>query len=368
MNDDLRNLVENELPVLAGCIARDMLRDCGVVPRSEHPDQRIRDRWHPGQVDLTEPMQYMGPTTDRVGGGQGYVYCPVAAGPNEHNGHRGNGGFAPGAPYKAAKIVFYNVRLTGIEDVLPGDLDVLNPDDRGAKLTVDSYINDGPEPYRKRVEVEEEREREEDHSFGVLVGLEFRRRTLARGGIEMEGIEAGGEVETEITLRAEARTDHEWRRSDRIRHSVEHEYSIAPYHRWSLTSRETIKHIRQDVLVVGKLQCAVRIDSRDRNSTDFDSLDDLIEVGRGLKTGYGPYSRWFGEMRKALPDATFAAWPRPQLRLNLPIEGRRTRYSQAVSRQKPLKNRSQEIEDLETGGLPDLEFPEEWGVEVDGED
>ena len=351
MRDDLRTLVENEFPRLALAIAR-QLATVEVVPRSQHPDQRIRDRWHPGQVDLARPMVFMGPH-EMSEGRTRYAYCPVAA--------PGNGGFTPGTPYEAACISFYNVRLVEIEDIEPGDVDVLNPDDPGEALTVIDYLNDGPTIYRKRMESEKEREREEEHSFGVMVGMEYRRRALARGGIEMEGVEAGGEVEEELTLRAEARTDHEWRKSDRLRDSVEDEYEVAPFHHWTLTTRKNVKNIRQDVLVTGRLQCAVRIDSRDRNSTDFDSLDDLIDTFRGLNPKYGPYSRWFGRMRHALPDAVFDAWPMPKLRLNLPIEGKRTRYEKAVSRQMPLPGHEEDAAAATGVSMPDLELPPEWG-------
>ena len=110
---------------------------------------------------------------------------------------------------------------------------------------------------------------------------------------------------------------------------------IFPYHEYELTVKKGTPHLRQTIPTYGLLDCSVRIDIRAANSQDFASLDDLIQVWRGLRGGSEMYSAFFSGGR-GVPDTDIDKWTRPKLNLDITVEGNRVRYSDKDTLHRPI--------------------------------
>ena len=316
--DDLRTLVEVDLPQLALGIARDALALCDWQPA----------QFHAGNCDYSRGMHYMGPD------GNSYGYCP----------------FNPdGSPREAAQIWFREPRLIEITDVVPGEVQDLEPNAPLEDLIVDAHVNDGPSPITHATKTEEEGETEDQKSWSETTSKEFQARIkmAAEAGISIEllDVKTSSEFEQTLTRRLEKTEAGAWRRSDRVLDAVEKTYQVFPFMSWELTTQRAIRHIRQDTTARGRLDCKVRIDVQNWSAADWDSLEDLFEMFRGLKTGYARFGQWWSSRTSlhggppALADSVIDAWHRPHLALTSTAEGKRTRYTQATSRQTPIKGK-----------------------------
>jgi len=313
MNDDLRRAVEHDLPQLAQALGRDAL--AGVTGR--WPNQ-----FRGEIIDWARTPHYAGPVT--VNGVTGYEYQPY---------HRA------GRVHDKARITFFGLSVRAIEDIAVGELEVLNPGAGDSSMEVDSTSNDSPSKITHETEIEQEVEKEETTTSTTTTSIEIRNSIQTHGGASLEVFTAGGQTETEITERMERSLGHEWRSSTRVRDAVRRSYEVWPYMDWTLSCERSIRHIRQDVSMTGRLDCQVRIDSQDGTSFDFDSLQDVIDCLRGLRPS--PYGAKWGDAFRSHPlaDSVIAAWPVPALTLNCPIEGRRTRYVKTHSVQTPIVGR-----------------------------
>ena len=322
MNDDLRQLAEVDFPRLARDIASQALSRCDWQPA----------QFHPGNVDYRRPMNYMGPS--EIDGKPAFGYCPYNY---------------DGSPRTQAQIWFYAPRLVEVTGVEPGDIEDLDPGAAPEQFTVDSHANDGPSKIKHTTRTETESESEDEHSWSETTSKEFtaRIKMAAEAGISIELLDVGtsGEFEQTLTKRLERTESGAWRKSDRVLDVVEREYSIFPYMDWSLTSERSVKHIRQGTTAMGRLECKVRVDVQDWSSSDFDSLSDLYDLFRGLKTGHARFGQWWSSRTSwnggppAIADDVIAKWHRPVLTLTSTVEGKRTRYTRGSSRQTPIAGR-----------------------------
>ena len=346
-DDDLRKLIEEDFPKLAHSIAKDALSKIWL----HWIDKPYKHRFHPNWCDYSKPMHFEG--VQKSGGGDSDVY---AYNPMNNWGN----------PQKEARIIFYNPRVIDISKIETGNLNILNPNDKSESLTVDSYLNDTNSVYVKRTEVETEKEREETHSFGVEVSQEFRLKMGRNAGIDMEVFSAGGDMEVELTSRIEARTDHEWRKSDTVRSAVEETYTVNPKCLWELSVERSMKHIRQDIFMTGLLDCSVWIVHANWFDDSYMTLRELFDVFRGVKGKDTPIGWYFKD--NPISDEIVDSWEIPNLTLNVPMEGKRTRYSRTVSKETPIeetkplsKAELDEIpeldgwEDIDVSEIPDLE-------------
>ena len=318
--DDLRKLVEEDFPALALDIARDALAKCDWQPA----------QFHAGNCDYGRGMYYMGPSN--IGGQPAYGYCPF---------NRGGGG-----PRREAQVWFYAPRLIEIDDVVPGDIQDLDPHAEPETFTVDAHANDGPSVITHATKTERETETEDQKSWSETTSKEFQARIkmAAEAGISIELLDVGtsSEFEQTLTKRVEKVEAGEWRKSDRLLDAVEKSYSIYPFMNWELTSQRSIKHIRQDTVATGKLECKVRIDVQNWSAADWDSLEDLFDLFRGLKTGYARFGQWWSSRTSlnggppAIADDVIDGWHRPRLSLTSTAEGKRTRYTKGSSKQTPI--------------------------------
>ena len=338
--DDMRQLIEKDFPQLALQIAETMSL---IDHRSwVHPSKH---RFAHEYCDYSKGMWFHG-VYKNSGGTDVYKYSPY-----------GNDGKTP---YKSCSIAFYKPSLVDVDDISVGTLNA-KPSKNGTQtVTVDQYTNDGPTQFRRRVETEQEKEKEEEHSFGLTVGTEFRLRMSRSAGIDMKGFSASQDIEVEMEQRFEARTDHEWRKSDRLRSSVEDEYLVDPYMDWTLTTQRTQKDIEQDVFVTGILDCCVEVYVWNWFCANFDTIKGLQDVVGGI-TGRNDPIGWHFKNHPETEDH-INSWHRPKLTLNFPIKGKRTRYSRAVSKQTPIsgrdneRNRLDKLAGIDLDDLPDIDI------------
>ena len=361
MNDDLHKLVTEEFPVLAHKIAHTGLSLLPLFRGYRGKPEGIPfahrkgfGRFHSQFTDYDKPFLYDRAVVmpDDLGGGTGYRYAPV-----NKEGKKVNPG----------RIIFHNLRLKDISDIEVGELDVADVESKSKVITLDEYQNDGPRDFRRRTEVEKEIETSKEKSFGWMVSAELRIRMTQRVGVSMEVFEAGGELETELTTRAEKRGDEEWRQSDRRRETTENEYYVSPYHDWTLTTEQSVKNISQDVFITGVLECQILIEYPGWGYHNFRSLEDLRNAFTGFLPQAGFVGNWFADPDNSISLQTVNDWEQPELTLNCPIKGQRTRYSKAVSKQRPIPGREKLLEqsDEDDDGFA---FPSLDGGDSDYED
>ena len=283
-------------------------------------------------------------------------------------------------------VRFHDVRISEIDSLELGSIDS-KPSGAGAQIAI-SIDNDSGEPIdlRQRNEKETETEKSEEHSFGVMVSSEFSLRTERSGGVNFKGISASQSVAAELTVRAEARTDHQWRKSARFRETVEREMGIiiSPYHTLSVTAEETTKNISQPITITGILEATVTIASLpyhtgwDRyklwgNSeanesvgfydTEFDKLEDLENVFRGLRADYGRISKLFSQA-SGVDEQLIEELERPRVTLKYDVKAPRTRFTKIRVKQTPIKDKtkgkkSASSKDTVKDIMDDLDIPDE---------
>lgn len=310
MKDDLRKLVEQELPKLAKSIIKDGL---SIVPRYYSGGRKGSGNWfHESLVNTDMTPFFVGPR--KKGDADGYLYHVIAK-------RLGN------KPDHLAEILFYDINIIDIDDVDVGTLQDLGSK-KEANFQVDEYYNGGSEAIEYNVNVSESKTTEEEKSFSASISAEYTREVKATAGIKL----AEAEVTETLSLKAEASASGEWRKSDSLSETVDKKYTIPAKKHWVLTCEKSLKHIRQDVLVTGLLTCKIWINSHKWAATDFESIDDLKQHMRGLGNAGNVWGKFWRDRYhgKRVDDATLDAWPVPRLTLNIPMEGKRTRYSKAV--------------------------------------
>ena len=324
--DDLRHLVEDQLPKLGYDILnsgprwmynRRDFKDRVNWAHDEYNDYALAER-EGGKIRYVKAEDW---------GDQGTAYVYQAIG----NDGRLNSNW---------NMVFYNLRLIDIEDVDPQPVQVLNPE-AVQLVSVDKTNNNSPSPLNYTINTSKEEVKAEDHEFGATLSTEFETEMsrTAKAGIGVAEGEAS--FKARFLAKAEARTDHAWRKSDTLSESVEKSYTIYPYHSLEVLIQRGNPHLRQSIPTYGRLECSVRIDIRNANAQDFASLDDLIQVWRGLKGGSEMYSAFFSGGR-GVADEAINKWHRPKLTLDITVEGQRVRYANADYVSVPIPGREAE--------------------------
>ena len=319
MKDDLRRLVETEFPKLAVAILEELSHVDKYAPGG-HRKKGSSNLFHKERIDPTR-CHYVGPVdSGRLGGSDdqvGYEYHTVL-----QNGRSNSGG----------KIIFFDVGITDIEDVEAGDLQ-----DLGSKtdtdFVVDEHYHGGSTPIEYEVSTSKTETSEEEQSFSASISAEYTREVEAKAGI---GIAEAKVTET-LSLKAEASASGEWRKSDSLTEQTRKKYIIPPRTHWQLTSEKSIKHIRQDILVTGLLTCKIHVDSWRWAAHTWDTIGKLKSACRGLDKSGNPWSRFWANQTngRQTADRVLDAWPIPVLTLNIPLEGKRTRYTKAVTKETP---------------------------------
>ena len=358
-DDDMREVVEKILPKYANKVGQ-------ILARANFNGNYF------GTANWDKPMSRKVMNLD--GGVTGYEYKP-----QQRPG--------PDCFPDNCWIRFEDIRISEIDSLELGSIDE-KPSGAGAQVAV-SIDNDSPEPIelRERKEQEKETEKSEEHSFGIMVGTEFSLRTERSGGVSFKGIRAEQSVTAELTVRAEARTEHQWRKSARFRETVEREMGIiiAPWHRLDVTAMETTKDIRQPVTVTGVLEASVTIASLPYHTgwdryklwgeseaqervgiydTKFEKLEDLENVFRGLKADHGRVSKLFSQMG-GVDESLIEDLERPRVTLKYDVKAPRTRFTKIRVKQTPIKNetkgkKSDSAKNIDAKDfMDDLDIPDE---------
>ena len=232
-------------------------------------------------------------------------------------------------------IQFSDLRIINATDVTYGELEQIDvgvaPDQpQGDKLT-----NNSAEPVDINWSKEIEKTKEKEESFSTLVENEFSITYGAKVGGSIKLFEVEANVETQLRNRIELTSNRAWRASDTVKQSKAYATKILPYHTFQITATETVKNLRQDVVSNGELECQIYIDCRDFTAYNFESLDELRDNFSGLLPGGNHEGRRWAEYFKSHPiDSDFIT--NPVVKLNLPIEAKRTRLSNIKIDQKPL--------------------------------
>lgn len=278
---------------------------------------------------------------------------------------------ASGMAETRAVVEFKNIRVVGIDSVEIGDPDV-SPAGDGRRVGL-RIVNDSPEevPIRRRAESEKERETEQEtergseSTFAKTVNDEFRAQATASASGGWGGISVGLELETELTKQTEVTSSKTstWRHSDRrtetLRRTMEQEIDtvIRPFHSFSITAEESIQDIRQSITVVGILQANLTI--RTTNAAiDLDSWYTMSELEKALQGLHAetPLAQHFANNYDvALTEDELATWERPTVRLELKINGERTRMQDMRILQRPIRDEAGEpVEDDEPVDWSDI--------------
>ena len=322
MKDDLRELVEDQFPHLAFDIV-----NAGPRWMYNYRDFKNRANWAHDEHNNYARMEaeggrlrYAGP--DEIDGTPAYLYRGLdRTAPDDHLN-------------QWWYVAFYNVRLIDIESVDPQPVQVLNPN--AVKLiSVAKERNNGPGFLSYDIQVKNTKDKSTEKSFGATATTEFETSMEAKVSAGVGVAEGERSMSARFLARLEARVDSAWRESDSLEDFVGKKFRIFPYHDYELTVKEGTPHLRQEIPTYGRLECSVRIDIRSANSQDFASLDDLIQVWRGLRSGSEMYSAFFGGGH-GVSDGDIAKWHRPKLNLNISVEGDRVRYSDKDTYHRPI--------------------------------
>ena len=309
-HDDLRELVEEQLPRLAFGIM-----DSG--PRWMYNAAHFGNRanWAHDEYnnwkrhDATGKLAYI--RAEQWDSGPAYLY----------------GGYDRPAPDPHINtwwyIAFYDIHLVDIDNIDPQPVEVDNSQVKVVELVKTS--NNNASFRTVKTNKAQVATKEEDHSFGVTVGTEFELAVSRSAEASIGPVKGKQEMTAKFKAYMEARTDHAWRASDTLESSVEESYDILPFSQREITIKEGTPNIRQKIPTKGVLECKVRIDIRAANAQDFDSLDDLLQVWRGLRGGSEFYSAFFAGGR-GVKDEVIDKWPRPRLNLDIEVRGERVRY------------------------------------------
>jgi len=312
MRDDLRALVERDLPKLAHQIASQAL---GRV------NARFPNHFRYEIIDYGHAMHYAGPV-DMGGGEIGYRYYPW---------HK------DGRPHDKGRIIFHNVRCVEVEDVDLGEVQELSRGETSETIAI-KRTNNGSSRIPVKFTQAEKQAQSSEQTVSAEFSVEYERTVEASAKAGIKFVEAEAKVTEKFTAKMGASASSRWSQSDSIAASLQERYFVPPRSRWELIIQKTTKHVRQDVLVTGRIQPNVRIDSQDGCSADWSTLEDLFDTFRGLGLDGDKWGRWYRERQpgRQLADSTVDSWPLPRLKLNLPIEGQRTRFSEGTVNEKAL--------------------------------
>ena len=311
---DLENPIPNHLAKLARDIAYYGL------------NQRVRRNYfEEGEVaNYSNPkFHYDGPVG--INGKQGYRYNPYA-----RDGR---------TPVKAGEIIFYDLRVKGIDGVDPkvGSLQAIDVPGTTKMVQVDEYINSTPTTFQRTVSVENEKTESKEYSFGQMVSTEFSVQMERSAGIKIKAIDAGAKLTTTLTAKAEATASQAFSKSTKLSEIVADSYTVAPWQHWTLVTERSIKNVKQDVWVTGLLDCSVRIHSSHYCMADYDSLDDIWGYFRNIQYG----GNKFGDLirRSKTPRSIVDRMAESvKVTINCPIKAKRARYSKMVSKQTPISH------------------------------
>lgn len=234
-----------------------------------------------------------------------------------------------------SQITFTDLRIINATDVEFGDLDVIDVGKKDDQPQGDKLVNNSSEPVDINWSKEVEKTKEKEESFGTLVENEFSVTYGAKVGGSIKLFEVEANVETQLRSRIELTSNRAWRASDTVKQSKAYATKILPYHQFQITATETIKHLKQDVISNGELECQIKIDCRDFTDYVFTSLEELRDCFAGLLPGGDHEGRRWAEWFKKHPiNPDFIH--NPKVRLNLPIEAKRTRLSNINLNQKVI--------------------------------
>ena len=328
--DDLRYLVEDQLPRLAYEIMNAGPRWMYNRPHFGNRVNWAHDEYnHWDRMDADRKLAYV-KAEDWGGQGTAYLYSGYdRPAPDNHT-------------HTKWHIWFYDIKLVDIDNIDPQPVQVDNADVK--VLEIVKRTNNNASFVKVRANKSQASEKAEDHSFGVTARTEFETSLTRSAEATIGPVSGKSELTAKFSASLEARTDHEWRKSDKLESSIEEEYTILPYSTREVTIKEGNPSIRQKIPTRGVLDCKVRIDINSANSQDFQSLDDLVQVWRGLKGGSEFYSAFFAG-GKGVPDHEIEKWPRPHLSLDIEVKGDRVRYSDYQDLGYPVPGKEKEYEE-----------------------
>ena len=325
MRDDLRELVEEQLPRLAYEIMSAGPRRMFNAAHFKNRANWSHDEYNDYATLEREGRKLRFDFAHSIGGTPAYLYRAVGRYSDRWN------------------IQFYNLRLRDIDGTPPTPAEVLNP---GAikLISVDKTNNNSPSAIDYEIDTSNVKDREDESSFGTSFGSEFENtlQTTVGGSI----LVADAEVQSSARFKAwaEGHADRAWRESDSISNAVKKSYTVLPYHSLEVLAKRGEPHLRQTIPATGRLECSVRIDIRDANCQDFASIRDLKQVWRGLKGGSEMYSAFFAGGRGVHDDA-LDKWNLPTVTLDTTIEDTRVRYSDVDYVSLPIPGKEAEAAD-----------------------
>ena len=326
MNDDLAKLVREDFPKLAyNVISSGPRRMPSREGFSNRPNRTADDQTNWAEHDKTKTLDYCEVTN--INGSPAYLYSGTKKG--------------GGSSHREWYIAFYGVRLVDVEKIEPGPIDI-NPGEIQLE-SVRKVTNNGPAIKKIRKSHTDRKERNKEFSFDQLLETEFTiaMTRSAKGGIPGVG-EAGVELSTSLRALAQLQAHQAWSQSDTVEDVMEEEYAIFPYSTLELLAKKGTPDIRQVTRTTGLLEANIRIDIRDCNSQDFESIDLIEKTWSGLEPGREFYSSWF--TTRPVPAEWIANWHRPKLVLDLETRGKRVRYDEMMENYTPLPGFEREFE------------------------
>ncbi|MDE0331009.1 MAG: hypothetical protein OXL41_04005 [Nitrospinae bacterium] len=307
MTDDLRKLVEEDLPRLAYQIMKPVATmPNSAFPRGRHNFVRSAD-W--GRLNAAERLDYAGP--DTLDGATGYHY-------------KGRWSHAEGGHLMDQWwIGFYGINLTDITDEAPEPVQVDNSEVK--TISIVDYKNNNASIRRIKSNKSETKDTSSEKTFEATAEAEFETSITRSAEASIGPVSGKSEFMAKFRSKISASAGGAWRSSDRIEEQVDEEYDVLPFSHRQLTIKEGQPHIRQKIPTKGLLDCKVRIYIYNANAQTFDSLDHVIRCWSGLRPGHVAYSSWFGG-GNAVPQSDIDQWVRPYLNLDIEVEADRVRY------------------------------------------
>ena len=325
-HEDLIELKDKILPRFATAILRD------VIAPVRHPVGELNplapsEQW----CDYSKGLHYEGRWED------GQVI------------HRFRPYWGNGSVCRDALVEFSNLRVIGADKIEVGTVDTVDQPKNGQENRVlDEVINDNETPlpstinFEKLVESEEQRSKETD--WGVAASLEVKRTMEAKAGVEgiaeaTSGLEITAKVESHVNQKLGKNN----RRLEALRQGQERTYTAAPFTKLAVVQESTVKNVRVDVLVHGKLECTVHVwacmsgNSRRAGNQQYhmtwDSINELERIIRGeLANKYEWFSNHFAQPGNRWgPGKIEKHLHRPVLTINVPIEGQQVLASKIAS-------------------------------------
>ena len=248
-----------------------------------------------------------------------------------------------------AIIKISNVRVVGADKIEIGTVDAVDQPKNGTENRVlDEILNDNETPipstinFEKLVEAEEQKSKETE--WGVAASLEVKRAMEAKAGVE--GI-AEATSSIEITAKVESHVNQKMgktnRRLEALRQGQERTYTAAPFTKLEVVQETSVKNVRMDVLVHGRLECTINVwacmsgNSRRAGNQQYNmTWDSINELERILRGELADKHEWFSN-HYAQPKNRWGSnkiankLNRPVLTVNVPVEGQNVLSSKIVS-------------------------------------